>query len=195
MKYIDKLVIIPECYYRTEDGNIYNSFIDAVINSRESAFFDKMCLIEIINPNASNIHPDEIKCNNLESKNLLCIYARNRFIYISFDKSEIYFERFELKRSISDNWICNFCYDYEYMYGNKCFKNKFNAFSNMYNSNYYAEISPISDNKKFISDISNKEALMKEYRNSGVNLQYICFDENDNDFELPLSSLLEKVEE
>ena len=172
MKYLDKIIIIPECLY-VIDNVVYNNFLDAVLNLNSNDILNHFYIIRIINPNATDIHPDVLNCTNLDSKNNLCIYAKNRYIYISIDKSEIYFEAFELKRSISDNWVCNFIYDYEFLYGNKIYERTFKAYSKIYERYFDIELDPIFIGGSFTSELSKEEALNFQYMNSGVYLKYL----------------------
>lgn len=187
MKYLEHLLLIPGCIYRSGDKS-YNNFVDAVNNSIESETFKGIVIIEIENPNTDGIQPSDIRCTNFESKDILCRHAKFRYIYISLDKSEIYFESFELKNS-SDNWICNFEYDYEFMYGNDHYAIEFDAYSNIYKMKFRVELYPISTGKGFTSTLTKEEALNSLYKYSGVSLRYICYDEEDDDYFIPLSDL------
>ena len=109
MKYEENLRLMDgDIYIR---NNIkYNSFKEALDSptskDEEEA---KMISIAIINPNAKDKLPDEIV--TLKECAYRSVLSKERNLYISLDKSEIYVELFDIESS-------NYFIDYGFVYGN-----------------------------------------------------------------------------
>jgi hypothetical protein len=106
MKYLDKLKVYKGDVYTSSKGNKFNTFIEAVQDSSPDE--DGMIYICIENESASNIEPKTI--DHL----IDCLgrneFAKERYVYVSPEKDEIYAEHFLLGRS-------DYFFDYGFLFG------------------------------------------------------------------------------
>jgi len=193
IKYFNNLKLFPNCKYKFEN-NEYDTFLDAVNNSYYNPSNNiPMIQIEIINNFATNIHPLNLECTNYQSKDILAKYAISRIIYISIDKSEIYFEAFELEDEENSCWRYYHIYDYGFMYSDKqIISIGYSNIQKYLGIIFNIEIDPVSIGKgKGFKILSKLELLNSKYMNQDLSLKCTCYDKDDGDYLIPFSTIKE----